>query len=1099
MPKLPPIHLHLGPARAGKAAMMRRHYLDLVAAVGPTEVVFLVPTGQRRTATLQVLLKDSGRSVLWQPQVWTFPRYAEELLRRLHAPARRLAPVQQQAFLERAVADARQDGALTYFAPIVDRPGFLDSVADLIHQLKSRAVPPEVFLRTVRRGRPAVREMASVYARYHKLLADAGLYDDAGLFWQLKDVLAAALSSGVVPQEVLVDGFQDFSPPERDILVLLREAGARLTVTLPCDPARPKVFAWTMRTLEALQVAFGAAIVVHPPDAPPARTAGTLAHFEQHLWDDSAAGQTPTPSDAVQFIEAHGTAREVESLARTIKQLLHRDPSLRPADVAVIMRSAQPYRRLVADIFPRYGLPLGDPVDTPLATCPLTQWLLALLHLPCENYRYRDLAAVLRSPFFPQEAFEATEADLEAADRFLLRLGVFEDMDHHRRALRLHAAERSSRATDAEDETDRVAAASEAEAARRVEALFGRLAERLGRWPTRATRSRYVAELSALVDTCQLSAAVAAGTDLETVARDMASLQSLHEMLDQMVRLADWLEEEPIGYAEFLSELENAVARTVVSGSTPLGSGVRLLDVWSSRALSFPVVVLPGLNHGLWPRPESRHLLDTPENRGSLQAAGLLITTREEQLAEERFLFYMAVTRASRQLILSRPAADDEGRPQLASVFWNELQRLATGAEGAPTVVQVSANDVDLRPEEAASREELRRVVFARLTSGTKHSADLLDAWMGVDSAAPALLASTAVIHERESSEPFGRFDGVLSAPDIVSELAAEFPARHVFSTSRLEDYVQCPFRFLAITVLGLEPRELPEEYFLEADVGDIYHEALRRFYQVRLTAGQTQLTKVSPEVLHREMDEAVRRVFAEREATGEGGLPALWMIQQEEILRCLSDYVDEELERCRASSWAIEPRFLEWAFGSKPRRGEDAAAMPQPLVIPSPHGPVLVRGRVDRVDMLIGSTGAEGLAVVDYKSGTKPGGLAGRIEAGQALQLPLYLMAVQAAFSASLGAAPAQGLYYYLRDLSVYAALDALGNDKKAARFAPIMEATRETVASIIDRVRSGHFPPVPADACPAYCEFRSICRTARWRVERKVPRLTEDPGATD
>jgi len=558
------------------------------------------------------------------------------------------------------------------------------------------------------------------------------------------------------------------------------------------------------------------------------------------------------------------------------------------------------------------------------------------------------------------------------------------------------------------------------------------------------------------------------------------------------------MEDESFTYAEFVAELEQTFGRTLVSSAVPLGTGVRLLDVWSSRALSFPVVVLPGLNHGLWPRPESRHLLDTPDNRSELQAAGLLVTTREEQLAEERFLFYMAVTRASQQLILSRPATDDEGRPQLASAFWHELQRLATGAEGPPTIIEFSANDVDLKPDEAASREELRRVVFARLTSGTKHSVGLLGALLGVDPTTPATLASCAVIHERESQAPFGRFDGVLSSPEILAQLAAEFPAQHVFSISRLEDFVQCPFRFLAITVLGLESRELPEEYFLEADVGDIYHEALCRFYQGRLAAGQSRLTEVPPEVLHREMNDVVRQVFATREATGEGGLPAMWRIQQEEIQHCLSDYIDEELARCLESLWAVEPRFLEWAFGAVPRRGEESSATTDPLMIASPYGPVRVRGRVDRVDLLVGSTGPEGLAVIDYKSGSQPSGLAGRIDAGQALQVPLYLMAVQAALSPSLGAPAVQGSYYYLRDLTVYAALDALGSDKKAARFAAVMDAVQHTIVSVIDQVRKGCFPPTPSDGCPAWCEFRSICRTARWRVDRKM-KQAEDSGATD
>lgn len=1098
MPESAPVNLHLGPARSGKAAMMRRRYLDLAAALGPAEVLFLVPTGQRRTATLEALLRDSGRTVLWQPQVWTFPRYAEDLLARLGRPARRISPLQQRAFLEQAVAEAARAKQLHYFTPIVDRPGFIDAVAEFIRTLKNHSVLPEAFARTAERGRPSLKEVAAIYARYQGLLAAADLYDDAGLFWRTKDAMAAT-SDVVWPREVLVDGFQDFSPPERDILRALGDAGARLTITLPCERSRTEVFAWTLRTLDALKATFGKSLAVHEADDADPGSGNSLAYMERHLFNDAAPGQAPSPQESVVFIEAAGTAREVEALARTVKRLLQADPALRPGDVAVILRSAELYRRLVAEIFPRYGLPLGDAVETPLERTPLPRWLLALLRLPVDNYRYRDLAAVLRSPFFPREAFAATEADLEAADRLLLRLGVFEGAENHLRALRQHAAERSVRAArEGLTEADS-GYAEEAAAARRVEALIARVVKRLGQLPSSGKRSRYAELTAAMIDEFELPRRAAGGDDLALAARDLASIESLRDALREIQGLAAWIDDVTLSLSEFVSEFEQVLGQASISSPPPLGRGVRLLDVWSSRALSFPVVVLPGLNDRLWPRPEPRHLLDVPENRAALAAAGVPVSSRDDHLAEERFLFYMALTRASARLIVSRPATDDDGRPQLASAFWNELLRLTSAGGAAPAIEETSARDTDLPADRSGNLEELRRAAFSRLTGGGKDSADLLAALATVDPAVPASLGSVAVAQERESARPFGRFDGVPSSPEIVAELARRFPGEHVFSISRLEDYAQCPFRFFTVTVLGLEARELPEEYFLETQVGDIYHDILRDFYLARRRAGQTRLNQVDADTLRHEMAEAVRKVFAAREASGEGGLPALWKIQQEEISERLMGYLQAEMARSEGSPLTIEPRLFEWAFGSAGHDRDDPASVADPLVITSPHGPVRIRGRVDRVDVLAAGDQAQALAVIDYKSGGKPSGLASSLEAGRMLQLPLYLLALQATVAEQLAAPPAQGIYYYLRDLSAYAALDALGSEKKAAQFTATLEAARQAVVTIIDQVRRGQFAPAPAGQCPWWCEFRGLCRTARWRVERKTAETTEEPGAAD
>ena len=1100
MPETPSVTVHIGPARSGKAAMMRCRYLELATGADPRRVLLLVPTGERRVATLEVLLDESPGGVLWAPQVTTFPRYAEELLGRLAAPARRVTAFQRHGLIAAAVEACRGKGLLRHFEPIVDTAGFLDSLDAFIHKLKTHEVRPEAFARSVPRERPSLRATAAVYTRYQATLTDLALYDDAGLFWQAQDAMAQAPADFGWPQVVLADGFQDFSPAQRGVLAALHGRGAEVVIALPCQVDRPMVFAQTERTLRALKVTFGDAVSVVASEAKATKGREVLSHLERGLFDDDVAGRSLGADGAVCFVEAAGMRREVEAIARKVKRLLQADAPRSPGDVAVILRRREPYAELVAEVFERYGLPVAAAPACRLDRLPPVRWLVSLLRLPVDNHRWRDVAAVVRSPYFPRRAFAASEADVAAADRLLHRLGVFEGAEAHLLALhrQVEALETQAADADAWDEPDRIAA--DLAAARGAHGLLTRLFDRLSQLPQQGSRREHVEAVAALLDEVSWQDAATGVGDVSLMRRDLAALEAVRGLLDAMSDLADWTADGTRTLAEFAREFDTALRTVEIAPPRRLGRAVRILDVRSSRALSFPIVVLPGLGDGHWPAPQRPHLMETPENRGVLSASGLEVDDRETHLAAERLLFYMAVTRAAERLIVSRASFDEDGRPQLASPFWDELVRLTTHEGTAPPVEAWGVRDTDLPLDEAANLEEVRRLAMSALATGGKAATDMLAGVVRIDPAAAAMLAGCAVVRERESERAFGRFDGVLASPEVLSQFEAEYPGDHVFSIRRLEDYAACPFRFFAVTVLGLAAWEAPQEYAFEArEVGDLYHAALARFYirRRRQGAGVAQLESQDPARLRAEMARAVKEVFASRSPAGEGGLPALWKVQQEEIGERLAAYLAAEVARCRTSALTVEPRLFEWAFGTRRRPADDPLSVAEPLVIDSPSGDVRIGGRIDRVDLLSSDKGPEGIAVIDYKSGGRPARVAGRVADGQLLQLQLYLLAAGQSLGEALGAAPSQGMYYYLRDLEPYAPVDRFGNARKASQFGAVLDAARVKVGQIVEGVRAGRFPPAPSGPCPPWCEFRGLCRTAAWRIERKTSE--EDDSASD
>jgi RecB family exonuclease len=413
---------------------------------------------------------------------------------------------------------------------------------------------------------------------------------------------------------------------------------------------------------------------------------------------------------------------------------------------------------------------------------------------------------------------------------------------------------------------------------------------------------------------------------------------------------------------------------------------------------------------------------------------------------------------------------------------------------------------------------------------------ELLSTLAKFDTALHAILDSAAVEFERESPRPFGPFDGVLSDPHHLAALS-NYPGDETLAVTRLENYAQCPFLFFARTLLELDAWQPPQELFLPADVGLLYHDILRDFFRTRAARDPdaTRLDQFPLAELQADLLAAVDAAFGEKgvssskcatvglsdRANANQSQPAsaLWTIQKSEVRDRLFAWLDAEILRLRSSPIPIRPRYFEWAFGGRPGPAADPASTPDPLLISFPGGlgekseTIRLRGRLDRLDELLLDDHSRAFAVVDYKSGAKPAGLSADLDAGRLLQPQLYLLAAcrlllhpsplgeGAALAAGEGLRPetapinGQALYWYLKTLETVSAVDFRSSEKSAVTAARRLELAETAVRETVRQCRRGHFPPVPADRCSEYCDYADLCRTAAWRVELKNNSPEEPP----
>ncbi|MEZ0091046.1 ATP-dependent helicase [Streptacidiphilus sp. EB129] len=166
----------------------------------------------------------------------------------------------------------------------------------------------------------------------------------------------------------------------------------------------------------------------------------------------------------------------------------------------------------------------------------------------------------------------------------------------------------------------------------------------------------------------------------------------------------------PRGALNLLAELEQQdIAADTLSGRTVRPDAVRLLTAHRSKGLEWRVVVVAGVQEGLWPDLRRRGSLLEADRIGRSGLADPL--TPGALLSEERRLFYVAVTRAKERLIVTavKAPAEDGDEP---SRFLRELYRERPDGSRVP---DVRVEDVTHRPRRplavAALVAELRATV----------------------------------------------------------------------------------------------------------------------------------------------------------------------------------------------------------------------------------------------------------------------------------------------------------------------------------------------------------------------------------------------------
>ena len=276
----------------------------------------------------------------------------------------------------------------------------------------------------------------------------------------------------------------------------------------------------------------------------------------------------------------------------------------------------------------------------------------------------------------------------------------------------------------------------------------------------------------------------------------------------------------------------------------------RLAD---ARGVRYKAVALLGLSEGLLPIVEKPDPFLSEELRETLG-----LETRLER--EQAGLFYQALLRSDKSLLVTRPYLSEDGENWEPSPFWKAMQDLF----GTNTHTRIRPDDLRPLPEAASSQELLFWAV--RDKSLPSRFEELRPRW-------EALRHARDILKSRRAKTARGIYEG---AADAISRLLNErYSPAMVWSASRLESYGTCPQMFYIGSALDLIAKKPPELGLDANQLGSMLHKILEDSY--RTAANPADLESVLGQ-----LQVVARQVFMDAPQQFGFRPSALWVAEQE-------------------------------------------------------------------------------------------------------------------------------------------------------------------------------------------------------------------------
>ena len=997
---MPDVRFILGRAGSGKTTTIVNDVVAMLAADPLGDPIYVLVPDQATLLYERLIAKASPTGGYLRVRVTTFREVIERLLTEAGGEAiPEVTPLGRRILIGRLLR--RLEPQLTFYRSTARQPGLAGKLDDAFAELENSdaddasidALATTIATEHPQSSLPAkLRDIRLLFREYESLLGSDRLDPRRRLI----RALDAIDHCPTVPRVTLfVDGFYDFTRPERQLIFRLAAAGCRTTIALDVDPRDVDAAAddplspthplrASTHAYRRLSRAFLDASIIPHIDAHrtnPRFVSQELLHVERNF-DRPRPGKLDAAGH-VRRIETAGRDAEVDAAARQILDWLA--AGLRLRDVVVLARDANEYAAAIEASFRAHRIPFFIDRQESAGHQPLLRTIRAMMQLALSDWSPERVLELLKAGLVGVDADSC-----DAVENFVIAHRI-----RGRAAWNAAWRYRTRKRRDADDDDEAAIAEREdvANMNRARRHLVDALEPLLGPDGDRAPTSDWCQRICRALDRLGVRAELAKRIDVAERAGDvegaLRAREVWHEFSELLDQLCTVLSGEPLTLREFAEVVDVALERFMLAIVPPTIDQVLVGSVDRTRTGPVRACIVLGLNEGQFPRRAADVDAFSDDDRRLLADRAVEVRADSRAaLLDEQFLAYLAVTRPSEKLTLIRSAVDDAGKALAPSIFWNQI---GDCFRALPAESIADAAD----PSRLSTPGQLVDATLRWAAADSTHPTELrLSRWL-FDSASGAVAALRDAMLRGLTYDNAARL-----TPSVAARL---YPSPLRGSATRLETFASCPFKHFAQHALRLSPRE--EADLTRMEVGTMYHRVLENLVRDAL-AERHDLSSPVPDLESRisALGHAAALELKDELLLTPGRTQHL-IEAMERTLQAVAD-----TQRHVLALGAFRPSHAEMGFG-----GERAGEAP-PLVIDTPGGRrVELRGKVDRIDTLDASD-AVAATVVDYKLTGRPVSF-DRIFHGLSLQLVTYLLVLTSVGERWIGrrVVPAAALYVTL------------------------------------------------------------------------------------
>lgn len=945
------LHFLIGVGGTGKSKCLMQKIEQTLRS--GQKAILLVPE-QLSFESERQLYRLLGPTLSLNLEVLSFTRLCHAIFRTTGGLAQTaITPTAKYLLMSVVVSELEEH--LHVYQKNATNPNFLKTLLQACADFKTAGIRPDkldqVSQQCAGTLSDKLKDLSFVYTAYQGLLEQEFTDPDDNL---IRACALLELHTFFQEYAVFVDGFTTFMAAEFELLTHVIVQSPTVWFSMTCDQVTDTqkgmgVFSPVQSAIKRLTrtaQSHGILVDVEVASQKPIRYRHTaLEHLACHYFMPRGAVFTESAASAIQLYTAAHPYDEIEYVAASIMRLIQ-DEGYRFREIAVVARNTDSYLRAIQMIFPRYGIPFFSNLPIGAENHPLIAGQLYAMDAICNHWNTESILLLAKSPLLGLSI--QSVACLENYCYCWDIQGSAWEKNFTANPRGLEGA-LSSQDTALLDQINAVRQQI-------LEPLLHlKTAIDTGMGKTFATGIyEYLMEVYAPAS-FHLYAQDLPQEETTTFLHQTAQIwENLMDILHVFGTVFGEIKMQPARLCALfrlaLTTLEIALPPQTLD-QVLIGQADRI------RPLGVRAVFVIGAVEGKFPaQGASSGIFSDTEQEQLIQAGAEISLSTLERSVLERFFAYHTLTLASEHVFMSYPRAELTGEHQLPSILVTQLKMLFPQLEPFSLPVDYCA-------------------------VGEKAAFDLLSREYGKNSVLEATLQAYFLHSNRDDTlqrmdSAFHKPRHQLTDPSLALGL---FGKQIRLSSTKIEQYYQCPFRFFMDYGLGIRPRQKVE--FSRLESGKALHYVLQMMVQ---QYGGKGLHDLSDAQLHADIEQLILRYLQER----------LENIQTMSarfryLFRRLSSTLTQLIRRLgeEYAQSAFTPYAVELSIAQN-------KGVP-PLLLETEEGiQVVVEGKVDRVDWME-KDGCRYIRVVDYKSGSKKFALADVLY-GINMQMLLYLFTIQ-------------------------------------------------------------------------------------------------------